>query len=369
MAVTLLLVTACAPTTLEVTTIPPTATQEPTPTTEPTPTATLPPTEVVILQPSTRIYVSFAFDSESNQVILFGGQITAASPYTAIGDTWAYDVTASKWTLMNPSSSPSPMGAASMAYDSESDRVIIFGGASGGNMKAWGVSDTWAYDYNTNTWTKMSNGPQKHLGGRIVYDAESDRIILFGGLNPISFEYYNDTWAYDYNSDTWIEMKPLLSPPGRNFQSITYDTKADRVLTWGGFDNEYKPVDESVWSYDFNANTWQELSPGEAPHPACRDYSVMAYDDESDRSILFGGVGIGKATGIWAFDHNTNTWLEMSATNDPGKVAKHHLEYISSIDRVFLFGGEYCDKFCNLSNETWLYDYNTNTWENVSSLP
>ncbi len=119
-----------------------------------------------------------------------------------------------------------------LAYDAESDRVILFGGA---NEVAWGLNDTWAYDYNTNTWTEKSPGPAKHLGARIAYDAESDRIILFGGYNLAGI-LFNDTWAYDFNLDTWTEMKPSISPPGRNYQAMTYDAKSDRVLTWGGVD-------------------------------------------------------------------------------------------------------------------------------------
>ena len=99
------------------------------------------------------------------------------------GETWAYDVAANKWTEMKPPSGPTGRGAAELAYDAESDRVILFGGW---NKVAGGLDDTWAYDYNTNTWTEMAKGPAKHLGARLAYDAESDRIILFGGYDMTS---------------------------------------------------------------------------------------------------------------------------------------------------------------------------------------
>lgn len=377
LAILLLIITACAPITIEPTPIPPsptrippTATQvPPTATLEPTATVTQVPTEVVIPRPSPRDYISFAYDSESNQIILFGGQM-AVDKVIANGETWAYDVSSNRWTQMNPASGPSVLTSNSLAYDSESDRVIMFSGAAG-PMSTWGVSDTWAYDYNTNTWTKMTDGPKNHHGGRITYDAESDRIILFGGLSPNTFDYYDDTWTYDYNTDTWIDMQPKISPPGRNFQSITYDAKADRVLTWGGFDMDNKPVDESVWSYDFNTNTWQELKPEEAAYPLCRDYSSMAYDAESDRTILFGGLPqvTSKDFGTWAYDYNTNTWLEMNPVGDPGYIKKHHMMYIETIDRMLLFGGELCIKYCELSNDIWTYDFNSNTWENIIPSP
>jgi hypothetical protein len=387
MAILLIIITACSPSPPEPTTIspsathiPPTATQIPPTATHipptatqipPTATATLLPTEAKIRQPSPRYYISFAFDIESNQIILFGGQTGTdyKLPESSNNETWAYDLSANKWTRMKPSKSPPRKGAASLAYDSESDRVIMFGGCSEDMFLA---GDTWAYDYNSNTWTKLSDGPSQHLGGRIAYDAESDRIILFGGLNPKTFDFYADTWAYDYNTDTWKNMQPKVNPPGTNYQAITYDTKADRILIWGGFDMDYKPIGDSLWAYDFNSNTWQELSPGEASHPLYRDYPSMAYDAESDRSILFGGIPYRREDpGTWAYDYNTNTWLEMKPAEEPGEVSRHHLVYISSLDRVFLFGGHYSysDKIPDLSNQIWVYDYNSNIWENIMPNP
>ena len=85
-----------------------------------------------------------------------------------------------------------------MAYDAGSDRGILFGGTGG--------SETWAYDFNSNTWTKMN--PVVHPSGRwghvMAYDEESKRVVLFGGGTGITPS--NETWAYDFNSNTWTHM-------------------------------------------------------------------------------------------------------------------------------------------------------------------
>jgi len=373
MAILLLILTSCAPAPPEPTPItpspspiPPTETKiPPTATLEPTATATLKPTEVVIPGPSPRYNVSFAYDSESNQIILFGGAIDYYGPI--ILDTWAYDVAANHWKEMKPKFVPKGIGF--LAYDSESDRVIMFSLFSGDYEKLGVTNQTWAYDYNTDTWTRMSDHPLRLIGGPIAYDAESDRIILFGGYNTIKESQTTVTWAFDYNTDTWTEMKPPVSPPGRDSHLMTYDVKADRILIFGG---DYLPgnqVDESLWSYDFNTNRWEELKPDEESHPLSRLYSTLAYDSESDRTILFGGWQMGKDYGTWSYDYNTNTWLDMKPAEVPGRVTNHYMAYIPSIDRVFLFGGDLCDKSCNLSNEIWLYDLNSNTWENLMPLP
>jgi hypothetical protein len=219
--------------------------------------------------PSPRGYVTLAYDGESKQVVLFGGQTGPWGLRTSInGETWAYDVTANVWTQMFPKLQPNDKSAAQLGYDVESDRVIMYGGGLG----LWGLhtEETWAYDYNTNTWEKMAYGPKNHLGARLAYDSESDRMILFGGFDVRDWFLQDDTWAYDNNLDTWTEMKPAVSPPGRNYQAMTYDSKADRVLTWGGMYIDESPLPASMWAYNYNKNRWQEIETGEGPYPLWR---------------------------------------------------------------------------------------------------
>jgi hypothetical protein len=68
-----------------------------------------------------------------------------------------------------------------------------------------------------------------------AYDAESDRVILFGGAD-LHDRPFGDTWAYDFESDNWARMSPALSPPARYYHGMTYDAANDRVLVFGGTD-------------------------------------------------------------------------------------------------------------------------------------
>jgi N-acetylneuraminic acid mutarotase len=231
LALLLLLTSACQPAqpqpTVPTDAVPVPAALQPTATKSP-PTAT-PPTEVPALNPSARGYVSMAYDSESDKIILFGGcsePIEGSEPIPN-RETWAYDIASNTWTEMKPAKSPYDKAVLDLVYDSESDRVILFGGN-------WGERDTWAYDYNTNSWTEMAAGPGEHLGYRMAYDIESDRCILFGGMGFVGLSHFNDTWAYDFNSDTWTEMQPSTNPSARNFHAMAYDAQADRVILFGG---------------------------------------------------------------------------------------------------------------------------------------
>lgn len=322
------------------------------------------------LIPSPRGYVSMAYDKQSKQVVLFGGVTGSWGLRTSInGETWAYDVKDNTWAQLFPKKKPNDKAAAVLAYDAKSDRVIMFGGGNKGLM-GFIFSETWAYNYNANTWKKMAYGPMDYLGARLVYDSESDRMILFGGLNVLDWFSQDGTWAYDYDTNTWTEMHPTVRPPGRNYQAMTYDSKADRVLTWGGMYIDESPLPESMWAYDYNKDTWTEF-PAQEPYPHSRDYAAMVYDAESDRTILFGGVPIANSEEVstWAYDYNTHTWEQMNPDPEPPFVSRHAMVYSEATDRVILFGGgtDDGDLFTlTYTNAIWAYDFNTNTWTDLT---
>ncbi|HEY9122390.1 MAG TPA: kelch repeat-containing protein [Brevefilum sp.] len=321
--------------------------------------------------PSPRDYVAFAYDSGSNQIILFGGMVSL-NPLQVNNETWAYDVVEETWTLMKPSTKPPRLAAATMAYDSESDRVILYGGCGGGR----GIfNDTWAYDYEANTWTKMSPGPKWHGGGRMVYDEGSDRMVLFGGIKFSTWSFYEDTWAYDYNSDSWVEMHPAIHPQVRNYQAMTYDSKEDLVLVSGTYGVDGMPDSTyNMWAYDLEVDSWEDKTSGDEERLSLM-YSTMAYDAESERSILFGGVATDMVTEIgydetWAYDYTDNTWEKMEPETNPGFLSRHFMVYVPSTDKMYLFGGLLCPESepCQLSNELWTYDYDEDIWKNIGPV-
>ncbi len=314
-------------------------------------------------------YHAMAYDTESRRAILFGGQTGDISNHPEIflsAETWAYDPARNFWRKMAPKLSPPPMAAQAMAYDSESDRVILHGGGGVFDKEKMGdavLEQTWAYDFNANTWTKMSDGPPR-LGHRMAYDRESDRIIVFSGFCFLDGEFraVQETWAYDFNSDTWTEMKPAQSPAARIYCGMAYETESDRVILWGGFISK-EIQDSSIWTYDLNTNTWSELIPESGPQP--RSYLAMAYDEHASRIVLFGGMDDGNAE-TWAYDHNGNTWAELHSDGTPGRLSRMPMVYIPEARRVVLFGGQLDSRQYAYSDATWLYDLKTNAWTDVT---
>jgi len=181
---------------------------------------------------------------------------------------------------MSPVVTPTGKLTPGMTYDSESDRVILFGGLHDGAIYS---DETWTYDFNTNNWTLMT--PSSHPSGRfeahMTYDSESDRVIMAGGWGASGTQ--DDTWAYDFNTDTWTPMIPVGGPSV--IGALVYDSASDNVISFWG---ESTPGQET-WTYDFNTNTWTQRMPLRSPPVRERPY--LAYDNESDVNILFGGKG------------------------------------------------------------------------------
>lgn len=312
-----------------------------------------------------------AYDSESDRLILFSGDM---GEYTSINDTWAYDYNTNTWENMTTNETHGRYITA-LAYDSESDRIILFGGSDKNSLaSSTEPGETWSYDYNTNTWTNLTTptGPPARGGHSMSYDEVDDRMIVYGGGTAKIYEdnlpFYQDTWAYDYNTNTWTNMSPSTNPgPLGNIESV-YDVESDKTIIFGGkvkarpdSGQDYKDITTAdTWAYDYSDNLWVKIdlmSP-----PTYRVVGMMAYNTEVDRICMFGGDNGNTIFGdTWAYDYNANTWTDMNSPSPPSARYSHTLDYDSESNVVILYGGVYLD-------ETWAYHYQANVPSSPRSL-
>src|SRR5262245_32192648 len=86
------------------------------------------------LGPAPRWGHSAVLDTSNDAMIIFGGQVTGANATRLLdkGDLWRLNTNTLSWTELNPSGTP-PAGRLwhSAVYDSEHNRMILFGGAEG----------------------------------------------------------------------------------------------------------------------------------------------------------------------------------------------------------------------------------------------
>jgi len=132
--------------------------------------------------PAARQHAAMAFDSDRNRIVLFGGWLGGVE----IGDTWEW--TGSAW-IQRATTGPSARHYVKMTYDSTRKKTVLFGGRSGGPA----LSDTW--EWNGSTWTQTaSTGPNARFMNTLDYDKTRRRVVAFGGgAGSVN---YGDTWEY-----------------------------------------------------------------------------------------------------------------------------------------------------------------------------
>ena len=341
-----------------------TATTSATTTTSPPATTT---TTEAVVWPGKRGYHEFVYDAGSDVVLAIGGLGVFDVP---VSELWSLEPNTMTWTEL--AGLPGGLDPAGMpvAYDAESDRVVYLQSAAF-DLENDLVS-TWAYDTDEATWTEMTPDPHPRLGfgARMVYDSESDRLIVYGG-NAFSDDRLvatPGTWAYDYNTNSWEELDPATEPGGANYHGMAYDSESDRVILFGL--NDFEDI-SLLWAFDYNTATWQELPLTTGPEGGSV-YTQAAYDPVGDRMLVLGGqrtvereIKGGTLTEmvahdeLWLYDYNTNTWEP--GTPLPNPLIVHDMDFVESSGMLVVFGGGSSDDE-GMGNAVWVYDPAAETW-------
>jgi hypothetical protein len=187
------------------------------------------------------------YDISNNRMTIFAGRTNPVFgfSYYNLNDVWVLSNANGQggspvWTQLFPSNTlPVPRGAHAATYDSASNRMTVFGGATSslGTTNS-PLNDVWVLS-NANglegiaSWTQLfSYGilPPTRIGHSAVYDPGSQRMTIFGGIN--SYPLLNDVWVLTNAIDTTtvrpysgsIAQLILQSEPGDYIGQVkTYD--------------------------------------------------------------------------------------------------------------------------------------------------
>jgi len=126
-----------------------------------------------------------------------------------------------------------------MAYDSNRDRSVLFGGFE--HQTGMALADTW--EWNGSMWTRISGfGATRCMLAALAF--KGDSVALFGGVDPIlpaAVASFGSTWTWD--GKHWT-LRQHFGPSPRYGHSMCYDSKRGRlVLFGGGADTPSGPVD------------------------------------------------------------------------------------------------------------------------------
>ncbi|KAK4217714.1 hypothetical protein QBC37DRAFT_307802 [Rhypophila decipiens] len=272
-----------------------------------------------------------ASPSNSNQLLLFGGEYFNGALATFFNDLMVYYIDRDEWRCVTSPNAPLPRsGHAWCRGGNLGSSVYLFGGEFSSPKQGtfYHYNDFWRLDSSTKEWERLEpkgKTPPARSGHRMTYFKQY--IILFGGFQDTANQtrYLGDLWIYDTRNHLWFSptLPPAqLKPEARS--SFTLLPHEQGAVLYGGYSrvkgttavgkqqggkgggggaqrNVLKPMVHQDCFFlritppaaDAPPNTppvvrWERRKkPANAPTPT-RAGATMAY--HKGRGIMFGGV-------------------------------------------------------------------------------
>ncbi len=271
--------------------------------------------------PSARERTVMAYDPVRSRSVLFGGQLDN----NYLGDTWEWD--GGGWIDRSPTTAPPRRVGAAMAYSGTG--ILMFGGNTQGSGNTL-LSDVWEWD--GSQWIPRAPGPPARSGAAMAYDAERDRVVLFGG-QAVSVSQgavdLDDTWEWDGN--IWTRLQPSIRPPAGN-TAMAYDSTRQKTVL-------FARTAAQTWEWD--GQDWKQRFPSQSP--GFFSHITMAFHAEIGKTVLL--ATIRERSETWEWDGNNWRWNVLAPIHSNPSPAS---AYDSERQRTVLFGGL-------LEAETWEY--------------
>lgn len=225
----------------------------------------------------------------------------------------------------------------------------------------------------------FANHPSPRSYARLAYDSEDRMAVLFGGRGRLDRATglqhdTNETWLW--TGTNWLQQFPLNSPPRRAAHTMLYDSLNDRVLVFGGRQEEtfvggIDTLLNDLWAW--KEGDWSQLAADSASGPSRRLYAGLAHDPVRDVVVVFGGheylplkpkqktPELGPVFDTWEFADGT--WTKMAA--EAPKVARPLLEWDPVKMQVVMMGIDSTDA------TPVMYRYSDGSWtkETPAKMP
>lgn len=174
---------------------------------------------------------AMTFDASRSRTVVF----------TTRSETWEWDGTS--WQQRS-SGGPLPRFWSAMTYDPLRQQCLLFGGRD----TSTAFNDLWAW--NGSYWRNITPmgqlPPQRSIHG-MVYDSNRDRVVIYGGnREPFAVDSH-DTWEWD--GTVWTQIATGATPPVTRFFTMTYDGARDSTMLFGGSDRNRQNISSATMLY------------------------------------------------------------------------------------------------------------------------
>ncbi|KAI1156079.1 galactose oxidase [Nemania diffusa] len=183
-----------------------------------------------------------ASPSNSNQLLLFGGETWNGAIANFFNDLNIYYTDRDEWHCVTSPNAPLPRsGHAWCRGGNQKDSIFLFGGEFSSPKQGtfYHYNDFWRLEPGTREWTRVEvkgKTPPSRSGHRMTY--YKNYIILFGGFQDTSNQtkYLSDLWLFDTQNYFWFSptLPPAqLKPDARS--SFTFLPHEQGAVLFGGY--------------------------------------------------------------------------------------------------------------------------------------
>ncbi len=254
---------------------------------------------------------------------------------------------------------PSARAHSRMVYDARSGHVLLFGGATAvdaGTRKSYDLDDTW-------TWTgqrwiqlhppTVPRGRSMHV---MVYDANRSRVVMFGGQN--GRDLLNDTWVFE-NGD-WRQIDTPSAPPARTRAGAAFDSLRDRVVMYGGYftSSDGKTTTTYYDTWEFDGTTWTQ-SVQDSPKVTL---ARLVYDAARNQTIMI-GANDKSETLMYGYEPATRGWKAIEPATKPACALDGAATY-QTHNNTILFTEGYCATSAGTSEA---YEWDGSNWNKLET--
>ena len=177
----------------------------------------------------------------------------------------------------------------------------------------------------------------------------------------VTFHSNAETWEYD--GIQWSKRTLSSSPSGRNHCAMAYDSQRRKVVLFGGYDSNDRPLGDH-WEYDGN---WVQIFPRNMhPFPPRRGQHAMSYDSDRARTVLFGGGGVSGVILNDTWEYDGTDWKQSIPSSSPQVRVEARMAYDRIRKKTVLFGGY---TSVEVFGDTWEWDGSNWTMKNPTSSP
>ncbi len=224
--------------------------------------------------PPDRAVPATIYDPLRTRMVAFGGGYGLT-----LNDVWELYIPPGggmMWSEIQTQGAPSPRSLGAAVYDPVRDRMLLFGGDVSPN--GFTTNEIWALDFSDATWHQLSPlgvPPSPRSRVAAVYDSQGDRMLVFGGHDGSA--HLAETWELSLaGTPAWTQITAPGPPAAEVYRQVVVDPLRSRALM-------ILPTGE-VWALDLaGAPSWEQLSiDGWAPEYYSpiydRDYDMVVVE-------------------------------------------------------------------------------------------